>query len=223
MDEHVTPTPVALNAQRERTINTLCEFFANDSLELADFEQRLDRAHRATSLADLEKLTADLQVAAPAGAPAAPPAVRRPLGALQRAARQLLVAVMGGVTRKGRWTPAQHTVLLAFWGGAELDFRDADLAPGVTEVTIIAVMGGASVVVPPNLNVETGGIAIMGGFDHRGTGETPSADSPTLRVNGLAVMGGVDIQVRQPGESEREARQRQREERRRLRDDWRGR
>ena len=38
--------------------------------------------------------------------------------------------------------------------------------------------------------------------------EDPSA--PILRVNGIAIMGGVDVTLRQMGESAREARQRRR-------------
>jgi hypothetical protein len=225
MDEHVAPTPVALKALRERTINTLCEYFANDSLELAYFESRLDRAHRAATLAELQVLTADLQTLAaekPSDAPQTAP-VRRAASALAQRASQILIAVMGGVARRGRWAPAQHTYVFAFWGGAELDFREADLPAGVTEVTVIAVMGGAEIKVPPDLHVETGGIAIMGGFEHMGTAAPASSNMPTLRINGLALMGGVDIQVRLPGETSRDARQRERDEKRRLRDEWRDR
>ncbi len=222
MDENLAPTPVALNAQRERTINSLCEYFANDAIELAEFEQRLDRAHRATSMADLQLLTSDMPALTDPVAQTVP-ARRTVTSVISQRANQLLVAVMGGVVRRGRWTPAKHTVVLAFWGGADLDFREADLPPGVTEITVIAVMGGAEIKVPPGLNVETGGIAIMGGFEHLGSSEAPSPDRPTLRINGLAVMGGVDIKVRLPGESSKDARVRQKEEARRLRDDWRDR
>jgi predicted membrane protein len=51
-------------------------------------------------------------------------------------------------------------------GGSELDFREAVMGPGVTELQIFAVCGGVEVVVPPGLNVESHGIAIMGGFEH---------------------------------------------------------
>jgi hypothetical protein len=223
MDENLAPTPVLLNAQRERTINSLCEYFANDALELAEFEQRLDRAHRAGTMADLQALTSDLPALTTPILETTTPARRTVTGVIAQRANQLLVAVMGGVVRRGRWTPAKHTVVLAFWGGADLDFREADLPPGVTEVTVIAVMGGCEIKVPPGLNVETGGIAIMGGFEHSGSSHAPSPDEPTLRINGLAVMGGVEIQVRLPGESSRDARARRKEEARRLRDEWRGR
>jgi hypothetical protein len=214
MDENPA-LPVALKSHRERTIDELIAQFANDGLELPEFERRLDLANRATSLEELAVLTRDLPARAPsASAPVPAPARRAAVESWTRA-RQFIIAVMGGVVRRGRWNPAQQTFILAFWGGAELDFREALLPQGVTEITIIAIMGGAEILVPPGVNVECDGMAIMGGFDH--TGQNGGPDSPTLRVSGLAIMGGVDIKCRLPGESGSDAKAREREEKRRLR------
>jgi hypothetical protein len=105
-------------------------------------------------------------------------------------------------------------------GGTELDFREAALPQGVTQVQVLAIMGGVEIIVPPGVNVDSHGIGIMGGFEDAGEQEhDPSA--PTLRIAGLAVMGGVDISVRYPGESARDARRRRKQEsreRRRLSD-----
>ena len=92
-----------------------------------------------------------------------------------------------------------------------MDFREARLAPGVTEVSVVSKLGGVDIIVPPGLQVDFGGIGILGGFDMSDevTGvEDPSA--PILRVNGVAILGGVDVTVRQLGESAREARHRRR-------------
>src|SRR5688572_19065089 len=150
MDENPA-LPVALKSHRERTIEELIAQFANDALELPEFERRLDMANRATTLAELEVLTRDLP-ARPAAAPAAVP-VRGRNNTVETwtRARQFLVAVMGGVVRRGRWSPAQRTFIIAFWGGAELNFREAMLPAGITEVTIVAIMGGAEILVPPGV------------------------------------------------------------------------
>ena len=75
--------------------------------------------------------------------------------------RQWIVAVWSGPKRAGPWTPARRTVVTAVQGGAELDFREARLGPGVTEVTALAFMGGVDIIVPPGLQVEvwTGAVA----------------------------------------------------------------
>lgn len=213
---------LAVRETRERVIACLSEEFAHDRLELEEFERRLGVAHRSDSLAELRQLTSDviseldgeaavaLAVAAPvelataAPAPAMVPASRR--------AEQTLAAVLGGTAREGRWTPPQKLRVVAIMGGVELDFREAVLAPGITEVHATVFMGGLSIIVPPTLAVEMDGIAIMGGFAHTERAPAQSdPDRPVLRVTGVAVMGGVDIRTCLLGESRSERRQRRRE------------
>jgi hypothetical protein len=45
--------------------------------------------------------------------------------------------------------PSPRLKVLALFGGVLLDFREARLLPGVTEVHVVAVMGGAQLIVPP--------------------------------------------------------------------------
>jgi hypothetical protein len=103
-------------------------------------------------------------------------------------------------------------------GGAVLDFREARLPPGTTEVTVFALMGGAQIIVPPGLAVEMDGSAFMGGFEHmeRAPAEA-DPERPVLRVSGFVLMGGVAVETRLPGEGERDARRRRRRERKQLR------
>jgi hypothetical protein len=223
MDPKPPPTP-PLREAREQTVQQLCLHFAKDHLEVAEFERRLDSAHRAGSAEELTQLLTDLPAlpvaVAPGGAPVG--SVDRDAAAAPRLAdpthvrtSQLVLAVMAGAERRGRWTPARRVFGLAVMGGTELDFRDAVFGPGVTEVYLVACMGGIEIVVPPWLPVETSGFAVMGGFSQ--IDQAPASadpDAPRLRINGLAVMGAVEVTVRLPGESAREARQRVRVERR---------
>jgi hypothetical protein len=93
------------------------------------------------------------------------------------------------------------------------------LPPGQTEFFIFCVMGGAEIIVPPDLAVDASGIAIMGGFQHASAARQANPDAAVLRINGLCLMGGVEILVRYPGESAHDARERQRNERRALREE----
>lgn len=208
-------TPAPLELRRERVVALLCQQVAADAMTLEEFERRVDVAHRASTLAALDAVVRDLAVT-PAAAPA--PARPQPAEPLGRRESQMMVAIMGGVTRRGQWTPARQSRLFALMGGAELDFREAELGAGVTELTIIAVMGGAEIIVPPGLAVECNGVGIIGGFEHH-AGATRGADAtaPLLRIHGVALMGGVEVKVRLPGESAADARRRQREEQRAIR------
>lgn len=185
----------------------LCEHFAADHLEAEELEQLIDAAHRATDVAQLQALVQDLP-----DLPAPPPAtlesarVAAPGTAPEHAA---VLAVMGGSERKGAWTPARNLYVVAVMGGVVLDFREARMDPGVTELYVLALMGGVEIIVPPGLHVDSTGIGIMGGFEHRGDSRYPvDTSAPVLRVTGAGVMGGVEIHERQRGESAREARRR---------------
>jgi hypothetical protein len=218
MSEPTGPSqlPFAIQAQREKTITALCDHFSSDRLTVEEFERRLDVANRALTLPELASLLVDLPAAQTAVAPA--PAAAPPLAHARD--QQTLVAVMGGVERRGRWQPAKKTLVVTMMGGAALDFREVNLPAGETEVTVICVMGGAEIIVPPGMQVDAGGIAIMGGFEHMH--HTPTAgnpDAPLLRINGFVMMGGVEVQVRLPGETPKDVRHRLREEQRRLRNE----
>jgi hypothetical protein len=221
------PESRRLGPQREATIEALCEHFADDVLSVEEFERRIDTAHRASTPADLEALLQDLPARHLPTASPRQEGVSRPEGysvtSPERVKDQAIVmAVMGGTSRKGRWSPARKNYSIALMGGAELDFREAVMPPGVTELRIYAMWGGVDVIVPPGLHVESHGFAVLGGFDHAADDALlPGPHAPTLRITGLAVMGGVDITVRHPGESAREARRRRRlesKERKRLGD-----
>ena len=216
-----------LGQTRQVTIDALCEHFANDAIPVEEFERRVDVAHKASSVQELKELLRDLpggNLPALTGTGSGSVPVPRPRARVTSAAhakeREIVLAVMGGASRTGRWSPARKNFAFAVMGGTELDFREATLPPGVTEVQVFTVMGGVDILVPPGVNVESHGIGIMGGFDHVGGAEGYDPDAPTLRIAGLALMGGVDIQVRYPGETAREARRRrklERQERKRLR------
>lgn len=218
--EHPGPRPAPLRSRRDEVITSLTTAFAQDDISVEEFERRLDVAHRASDLAELDALLADLrsaQLPVPAAAPALAPAPAQPPPVpFERREHETMVAIMGGVERRGPWTPARRNQVFVLMGGVELDLREARLPPGSTQITIVCAMGGVSIIVPPGMIVDVSGIAIMGGFARR---SPPPAEpsAPILHVKGLVLMGGVDIQVRNVGESARDAHRRERAERKRLR------
>jgi hypothetical protein len=196
----LTPRPVPLEQTRERIVAQLCDHYAAENLTDTGLEDRLTRAYAATSVAALQELVADLPTEAPGASSSTALASAR---ADMVSDRQVVLAVMGGAERKGAWTPPRHLHVVTVMGGAHLDFRSARFSPGVTDVTCFCLMGGVEIVVPPGVHVEMNGFALMGGFGAHGGREVPlDPSAPVLRIGGVALMGGVDLQVRLPGESE---------------------
>ncbi len=202
-------------------MHTLSEHFAHDHVSVEELERRLDRVYKATTPQELEALVSDLPVLRAQS----DLATEEETAVLRRLAdpsavkdSQVLVAVMGGTERHGDWTPARRVHAFAVMGGMELDFREATFASGETVLTIFALMGGVDVIVPPDIAVRTNGVAVMGGFGMVNQGSSdPAAGVPSLTVNGFALMGGVDVQVRLPGESARDARRRLKQEKKERR------
>jgi hypothetical protein len=88
--------------------------------------------------------------------------------------------------------------VVTVFGGADIDLRDAIL-PG-PEITIraVAVFGGMSITVPPEMRVVDSGIAVFGGRDVTGSSaESERPDSPVLRLEGACVFGGIDVKHKQ--------------------------
>jgi hypothetical protein len=214
-----TPVPVPLEKTREHVIQQLCEHFAHDNLTAEALTERLDRAHQAATLDDLRSLVSDLPVVAADAGPA-PGAFVSPATGAHVSERQIIVGIMGGAEKKGVWTPARQIYVVAVMGGAHLDFREARFGPGVTEVIVFAVMGGAEIIVPPGVHVDLNGLALMGGFGQTGSAPLPTdPHAPVLRIGGFCLMGGVEVAIRYPGERPRDARDREkleRKERKRL-------
>jgi hypothetical protein len=214
---------------RQRTIDALCEHFAADTLDLDEFERRVDLAHKAETVEALRDLLRDLPapgtavVAADQEATATPaPTVRSHVARADLVRdNQIVLGFWGGPSRKGDWIPARHVWSVAVMGGVQLDFREARMGPGVTEVSVLALWGGVEIIVPPDLQVEFNGIGIMGGFEcSEEVRRVYDPDAPILKINGLAIMGGAEVTVREPGETARDAKRRrrlERKERRRLR------
>lgn len=196
-----------LKRVREETLAVLELRHSGNRLASSDYEQQVSAARRATSARELESLLLDpapgRALVPTAPAPATPATPVAPLASNLSPPSELdladgqgfVMALLSGVQRKGHWEPPARLYVGALMGGAELDFREADLLEGVSEVVILAVMGGVKIVVPPDLDVEVEGIGLLGGFQHlsRRTGDD---DAPLLRIRGLAVMGGVNVKVK---------------------------
>lgn len=204
----MSPDPTTLRAMREATIDDLCRRFAADQLSLGELERRLEKARGARTRSDLRALVEDLRpvqaaatIVAPDfdGVPEAASAAWHPEGPAPavRPSSHLVFAVMGGASRTGRWAPPSSMTAVAIMGGVALDFRGAILSGETLEINCFAFWGAVEIVVPPGVHVDANGLALLGGFDQNTGVETSAAPgAPTIRINGLALMGAVAVEVK---------------------------
>ena len=98
---------------------------------------------------------------------------------------------MCGVNRRTRSEDFRGGEFTAIMGGVEVDLRKASIAEGPAVIDTFAFWGGIEIRVPDDWNVESQGIAVMGGFEDKS--DPPADASKTLIVKGVAIMGGVEI------------------------------
>jgi uncharacterized protein DUF1707 len=184
---------------RERVVEALSEHFARDNLTIDELETRMARVYAASTPAEVDSVLDGLPAIA-VGAPV--PATADSYAPVPKL-RERMIAIMSGIVRRGLWKVPRRLRVITIMGGVELDLRQAELPPGVTEIRAFILMGGLSVRVPPGVRLETDGVAIMGGFEDR-VHDPGSAgpDAPVVRVTGIAIMGGVDAQVMAIGAEE---------------------
>jgi hypothetical protein len=197
-DQPVPADPRQLRAadtDRDQTAELLRRAAAEGRITFEELDERIARAYAAKTFADLEALTSDLPgpgVRAPAPATPRYQPAEVPPGT---PAPSFSVAVLSGAQRMGPWLVPPSYTAVAIMGAVELDLRHARFtAPEVT-IRAFCLMGGVSITVPEDMDVDVSGIGFMGGFDHKASG--PGAPgAPRVRVVGFAMMGGVEVRRR---------------------------
>ncbi len=189
------PIPIALAAARERTIELLSAHFAHDRLTIDELDRRLERAYAATSLAELDALTADLPnhggLPAPFGAAPLPAEYEEP----EESGR--IVAILSETRRGGLWAVPRRLEVRAMMSNLTLDLRSALLAPGVTEIAVRAVMASVQIILPPGVRVLDRVRAFMAGVTDDSYGALSDDPSvPAIRLTGRAVMAEVKVKTR---------------------------
>jgi hypothetical protein len=181
----VTPDDLDLrvsDADRERAVSLLREHTVAGRLTLEELSERVERAYAARTEGELAGVTADLPETTTAAAAPAP------------RGRRWTVAVIGDVKRTGRWRLLDGTVALLGIGDLELDLRGAVIDDPEPTITVAALIGDVSVVVPEGVAVEVSGFVVIGDRSDDAPDAPPHLGGPVVH---LRVFGAIaDVQVR---------------------------
>src|ERR1700691_5355896 len=189
-------------AERDATVRALGEQAAVGRLTLAELEDRAGQALTAKTRGELAVLTSDLPQEASQGS--------QPARAAQaRKAVRWLIAIMGGSHRRGRFRAVGSINAIAIMGGDEIDLREAEIEGGELTLNLFALMGGANIYVPDSIDLEVGGLSLMGGHEEVGRELSPRPGAPLIRIRVYNLMSGASIYRLPPqarGQSLKEAR-----------------
>lgn len=172
----------ASDADRERTALALRDAAVEGRLTLEELSTRLDRAYAAQTRGELDAVAHDL----PAPQPVRP----------QRRPRRFAIGIMGGSNLRGRFRIEQRLLALSVMGGSNIDLRQAEIPGDEVTLTCLSVMGGTNIVVPEGVDVDVTGFAVMGGKNVHVRDVPARPGTPLVRIQVLAVMGGVNVRSR---------------------------
>ncbi len=174
----------ASDDDRIQVAQLLSEAASNGRLSLQEYEARLMKAYAASSYDQLERVVSDLPEALE---------FRRQKG--RPAPSTMLLAILSGFERRGRWNIPGRMTTFTLFGGGVVDLRYADFTSPDVEIHAYSILGGQTILLPPEVNVDVKGHGVMGGFDHDVDGAgTPGA--PKVTIKGFSLWGGVGIKRR---------------------------
>lgn len=206
----------ASDADREQVNEVLSTAYAEGRLNREEYDERVDQVLTAKTFDDLIPITRDLVYSGPVP-PSTEPQAAGPRVDSEHATQDpdRMVAIFGGVDRRGRWRIRRHTQAFALFGGMDLDLREAVFDAQVVEISGLWCFGGLDIKLPEGVEVRDQTMGIFGGTDTKKV-DPPEPGAPVLVLKGTTLFGGVDVKTVRPKKNGKRRLERQRH---RSRDD----
>ncbi|WP_436889683.1 DUF1707 SHOCT-like domain-containing protein [Nocardiopsis dassonvillei] len=196
MNDHSPPLPAhsapagqlrASHQERDAVVEQLRDAAAEGRIDYDELDERLERALKSKTHAELAALTADLP---------APQATEQQLPPLV-----LRGGMSGAVRGPGRWEPPSHVVAHGGVGGVKIDFSRVQSRLREILVEAYGETSGVTVVIPDGWAADTAGMDPgIGGLKDKTTPDRLPG-TPLIRLTGSGGIGGVVI--RHPNRKER--------------------
>jgi hypothetical protein len=175
------PAIRASDAERDEAAQHLAQAMSEGRLTLEELAQRLDGVYAAKTRTDLEPFTRDL------------PAESR------RRPKRFTGAIFAGVHRKGRWRVARRSTVLSAMGDVDVDLRTAEINHPAVTITAFLLFGNVDFYVPTGVDVDVGGLTIVGHRREHGHEPPPTPGTPLIRIRIFGLFGTSDVWRIAPG------------------------
>ena len=106
-----------------------------------------------------------------------------------------LALVGSSKSSRGPWRPARKVRSVAIFGATEVDFRQAQLPEGVTEVVLFSLFGTNSLIVTSDMPVTITGLSLFGSRRMRRlpAKQMPPTTAKSLLVSGTSILGRLSV------------------------------
>ena len=104
----------------------------------------------------------------------------------------VIVKVLGGLRRSGRFALQARTRFVTLIGGVDLDLTEAVLPAAGARLTKVSVIGGVHIRIAPDIAVKVRALRLLGGT-HVEPAEDVPPTAPVLDVRAWSLIGGVRV------------------------------
>lgn len=102
------------------------------------------------------------------------------------------IKLLGGLRRRGAWRMSRSMVAVSLAGGVNADLSQAEYDDAAPILTKVSLVGGVSLTVPHDVDVEVEGFQLLGGRRVEPAQRTGPAIA-TVRVRNFGILGGVNV------------------------------
>jgi hypothetical protein len=170
----------ASDQERDAAVQRLQVAFAEGRIDDQEFDERTRAALVARTRTELDRVVADL-----------PRSGELVTGGVQSTGR-LLLAMKGGLQRRGRWRVPERLNAVAYKSDCEVDLRAAELSASSTTITAVAYKGRVQILVPPGVRVQVQGYSYGGHWADQMPDDDLPAGAPVVQVRAVAYKGVVE-------------------------------
>ena len=101
-------------------------------------------------------------------------------------------SILGESVINGIWKPPKHMQIKNVLGSTVIDFTDARLSPGITEIDMMCVLGSIEMIVPKNIRIKMQCSAILG--ESRNRSPQPDTENvPVVVLKGYVILGELNV------------------------------
>jgi hypothetical protein len=104
----------------------------------------------------------------------------------------VIVKVLGGLRRSGRFALQARTRFVTLIGGVDLDLTEAVLPASGARLTKVSVIGGVHIRIGPDIGVKVRAFRLLGGTNVERAEDVPPT-AAVLDVRAWSLIGGVRV------------------------------
>ncbi len=190
---------------RTEILEKLNDAFSNGYLEMEDYESRVELAHKAASIEELQKVVYDFPGSNMQSTQSQPPSThshRSPLN-INIDMQDTVFTVLGDNTFNGVDLPSDNLNIVNILGETKIDLTSENYTKNIFEINVFSMLGSLKIYAPDNLKVKSQALGVLGSINN----SNPPIDSrqeKILIIKGVCILGEIKvIRQKRPGMKKR--------------------